>query len=325
MKIRSVLIILFFVLSIRIVPSEADIIDTCVAVVNEDVITLSDINEAGMPIFQQIREKAPPEQLDTALQQAKKNILEKLIEKTLLIQQAALMHISVTDAEINNAQKDVLRRNSINNEEFKAELKRMGSTEQQYRETLRDQILSSKVVNYEVRSKVAVPEEKIRDYYGNQYTEKVTAGYYLLQIGFSPLKETEGLDISSKKKAAKKRAEAVRRLAVEGRDFKELARQHSDLPSATDGGDIGTFQKNEMAAYMRDAVTSLKPREISPVVESPDGYMIFKLLSNGQKDAKTPYEIVKQEIRDTLYKQEAEQLYKTWLEKIRKEAYIKIL
>jgi len=112
-----------------------------------------------------------------------------------------------------------------------------------------------------------------------------------------------------------------------GQDFKQLARQYSDLPSAVDGGDIGAFQEDEMAEYMRDAVTSLKPGEISPVVESPNGYMLFKLLSSqeGKIITKVPYESVKEEIRNTLYQQEMEKRYDTWLEEIRNQAYIKIL
>ncbi|MCI5222381.1 MAG: hypothetical protein D3924_06860 [Candidatus Electrothrix sp. AR4] len=330
MKIRSFFIFLFFLLIMRSSPIKAEIIDSCIAVVNEDVITLSDVNEAGKPIFQQIIENAPPEQRDAAIKQARENIVKKLIEKKLLIQQAALMNISVTDAEIEHAQEQVLRRNSIGIEEFKAELEKIGSNQSQYRATLREQILSSKLINYEVRSKVVVPEERIREYYDNQYIENVSEGnYYVLQIGFLLADEMKNADPDAVKKAVRKEAEAVRKLAAaEGQDFKKLARQYSDLPSATDGGDIGTFQRDEMAAYMRDAVIALQPGEISPVVESPDGYMIFKLLSSrkeGEGTTKVPYEEVKQEIRNTLYKEEIEQRYKTWIEKIRSEAYVKIL
>lgn len=330
MKIQSILIILFFLSVTQVFPVAAGIIDSCVAVVNEDVITLSDVDEVGEPIFRQITEKAPPQELDMALKQARKNIIEKLIEKKLVMRQAARLHISVAEAEIDHALEQVLRDNSIGTEAFKAELEKMGSNEARYRENLRDQILSSKLINYEVRSKVVVPEETIREYYDKQYIEQVTAGSYsILQIGFSLAGEEEdAADPVAVKKAVKKQAEEVRKLAEEGQDFKNLARQYSDLPSADDGGDIGTFQQDEMAAYMRDAVISLQPGEISPVVESPDGYMIFKLLSSrktGEAMGKVPYGEVKQEIYNTLYKQEIEQRYKAWLEQIRDEAYIKIL
>ena len=328
MKIRNILLLLLSLLIVQASSVQANIIDSCVAVVNDDVITLSEVNEAGKPIFQRIAEQVPPEQLAEALKQARQTVIDKLIEKRLLVQQAEQMHISVSDEDVDRALAQMLERNATSREQFKSELARMGVDEDQYRENLRDQILGSKLINYEVRSKVIVPEEQIIDYYDQHYTEQVGAGgYYILQIGVTLDKEGMPADPAEAKKVAKKKAERILSLAMGGQDFKQLARQYSDLPSAVDGGDIGAFRKDEMAEYMRDAVTSLKPGEISPVVESPNGYMLFKLLSSqeGKIITKVPYESVKEEIRSTLYQQEMEKRYDFWLKEIRSQAYIKIL
>lgn len=328
MNIRNILLLLLSLLVLQVSSVQANIIDSCVAVVNDDVITLSEVNEAGKPIFQRVAEEVPPEQLAEALKQARQTVIDKLIEKRLLVQQAEQMQISVSDEDVDRALAQILERNSTTMEQFKSELARMGVDEQQYRENLRDQILGSKLINYEVRSKVIVPEETIIDYYDQHYTEQVgEGGYYILQIGVTLNKEGMPADPAEAKKAARKKAERILSLAMGGQDFKQLARQYSDLPSAVDGGDIGAFQKDEMAEYMRDAVTSLKPGEISSVVENPNGYMIFKLLSSqeGKIITKVPYESVKEEIRSTLYQQEMEKRYDSWLEEIRSQAYIKIL
>ncbi len=328
MNIRNILLLFLSLLIVQASSVQANIIDSCVAVVNDDVITLSEVNEAGKPMFQRVAEQVPPEQLADALKQARQTVIEKLIEKRLLVQQAEQMQISVSDEDVDRALAQILERNSTTMEQFKSELARMGVDEQQYRDNLRDQLLGSKLINYEVRSKVIVPEEKIIDYYDQHYTEQVGAGgYYILQIGVTLDKEGMPADPVEAKEAARKKAERILSLAMGGQDFKQLARQYSDLPSAVDGGDIGAFQKDEMAEYMRDAVTSLKPGEISPVVESPNGYMLFKLLSSqeGKIITKVPYDSVKEEIRNTLYQQEMEKRYDTWLEEIRSQAYIKIL
>ncbi|MBW1749176.1 MAG: SurA N-terminal domain-containing protein [Deltaproteobacteria bacterium] len=328
MNIRNILLLFLSLLIVQVSSVQANIIDSCVAVVNDDVITLSEVNEAGKPMFQRVAEQVPPEQLADALKQARQTVIEKLIEKRLLVQQAEQMQISVSDEDVDRALAQILERNSTTMEQFKSELARMGVDEQQYRDNLRDQLLGSKLINYEVRSKVIVPEEKIIDYYDQHYTEQVGAGgYYILQIGVTLDKEGMPADPVEAKEVAKKKAERILSLATGGQDFKQLARQYSDLPSAVDGGDIGAFQKDEMAEYMRDAVTSLKPGEISPVVESPNGYMLFKLLSSqeGKIITKVPYDSVKEEIRNTLYQQEMEKRYDTWLEEIRSQAYIKIL
>jgi len=324
----KILLFLSALLSVWITPGRAEVIDSCVAVVNNEVITLSEVNEAGQPIFQRIAEQVPSQELARALQQARHTVIEKLIEKKLLVQQANLMHITISDEEVEQALNRILQQNNTSIEKFRAELAKMGMTEKQYRENLRDQILGSKLINYEVRSKVIITEEKILDYYDQHYTEQVGAGgYYILQIGITWDKNGEAKDPVAAKKEARKKAHRILSLAKSGKNFKELARQYSDLPSAVDGGDIGVFQADEMASYMRNAVSRLKPGGISPVIESPNGYMIFKLLSSqeGQIITKVPYESVKEEIRNILYQQEMRQRYDTWLDEIRNQAYIKIL
>jgi peptidyl-prolyl cis-trans isomerase SurA len=292
-----------------------EVIDSCAAVVNQDVITVSEVEEAGKAVFERIKAEVPFSQRAEAMHQARKGVIDRLIEKHLLLQQAEQMKINVTDADIEQARQQILERGGIGEDEFKAELEKMGLNEQQYRDNLKEQMLSSRLVGYAVRSKVVVPEEKIKEYYEQKYTAKAT-GYHLLQIGFA---------FGAAKQAAREKAEAVRNRALAGEDFQELARKHSELPSAADGGDIGMFKADEMAPYMREAVTSLKSGGISPVIDTPEGWMIFKLLSSGNDATKAPYESVKNEIHEILHKQELETRYKTWIEEIRSGAYIRIL
>ncbi|MCI5160106.1 MAG: hypothetical protein D3906_17130, partial [Candidatus Electrothrix sp. AUS1_2] len=273
--------------------------------------------------------EAPPEQREETLKMAKKKIIMQLIENKLLNQQAAALNISVSDEELENARQQVLQRNGFSEEDFRAELKNMSMSEAQYRETLRDQLLRSKLIGYEVRSRIVIPDEEIQRYFDEQYSKQAESeGYHVLQLGVSWADAAPGAGGTAAKAEARKRIEAAYTLVGKGGDFKELARQYSNLPSAADGGDLGFFEKSEMAAYMRDAVTSLQPGEISPVLERPDSYMFFKLLANDQEKEgakRVLDESIKEEIRNILYKQEAEERYKKWLEKIRSEAYIKIL
>uniref|UniRef100_UPI004055ED00 SurA N-terminal domain-containing protein n=1 Tax=Candidatus Electronema sp. TaxID=2698783 RepID=UPI004055ED00 len=293
----------------------AEVVDACAAVVNQDVITVSEVEEAVRPLAERIKAETPFSQRDEAMRQARRAALERLIEKRLILQQAEQMRIAVSEAEVEQARRQILERGGMSEADFQAELKKMGLNERQYRDSLREQILSSRLVGYAVRSKVVVPEEKIRNYYDKEYTAKA-AGYHLLQIGFG----SEG-----GKTAARQKAEAVRRRALAGENFQELARRHSELPSAADGGDIGLFKADEMAPHMREAVTALKPGGISPVVETSESLMLFKLLADGQDAVKAPYESVREEIHELLHQQEMEARYKTWIEEIRSGAYIRIL
>jgi len=324
---RFLFFALFTALALCSTTVQAEVIDRSVAVVNDEVITLSEVNEAGKPLFQRVAEQAPAGELAEALQEARKRVLEKLIDKKLLLQEAKRYNMSVSDEEVDKALGRILAQNHTSRELFKKELAKMGMTEAQYREDLRDQILSSKLVNAAVRSKVIIPEEKIIDYYDTHYTERVgDGGFYILQIGCSWDDSLSGKDLDRARKKALEKAKRVRSLALSGQDFKKLAHEYSDLPSAVDGGDIGVFKENEMAPSMRKAVTKLKPGEISDIVETPSGYQIFKLLSSqeGQIVTKVPYESVKDEIREILYRQEMQKLYKNWLQELRSQSYIRV-
>ena len=83
---------------------------------------------------------------------------------------------------------------------------------------------------------------------------------------------------------ALKNAKYIKKKLLEGENFKELAKTFSDLPSAEDGGDIGTFTKEEMSPFMQETILSMHPGEISPILETPTGYQILKLLSSQTGD-----------------------------------------
>jgi peptidyl-prolyl cis-trans isomerase SurA len=251
------------------------------------------------------------------------------VDKLIVRQQAAKMSMTVSEQEIDTAIDQVLARNNATKEDFRRELATMGISEQDYRDNIRDQILQSKLVNYEVRSRVVITEEDIRDYYQKEYTqEKGEGGYHILQMGFTwrnivSLAEA-GFDT---KEEAREKAEEIRARVLAGESFTELAKTYSNLPSAVDGGDIGLFKKDEMAPYMRDVIVAMHPGEVSTIVETGNAFQFFKLLSQREGDlvVKAPYDSVHDEIRDVLYRQEMEKQYNEWVKSLREEAYIKIL
>ncbi|MEW6502151.1 MAG: peptidylprolyl isomerase [Thermodesulfobacteriota bacterium] len=300
----------------------AEIVDRVVAVVNDDVITFSDLSREGASLFRRITQQAPPEQVTAALLQARQEMLSSLIDKLIVEQRAAKLNITVSEAELDEAVDRVLARNRISREKFLQDIERMGSTEQNYRNSLRIQILQSKLVGQEIRSKVVITEEKIKEYYEKNYTEKLAAdSYHILQMGFSWKEETPAA-----KAEALAKAEEARRLVLGGEDFRSVARKMSDLPSAADGGDIGVFKKEELSPAMKRNVLALAPGQLSPLVETPTGYQLFRLLSNqGDIRAQQPLDAVHDEIRDLLYQQTMEAQYGKWVKELRDEAYIKTM
>ncbi|MEN8231380.1 MAG: SurA N-terminal domain-containing protein [Thermodesulfobacteriota bacterium] len=321
--------LLFFLCATLSFANNDDCADRVVAVVNDDVIALTELEKAGRQYFENIRMKAPESEVESALEKAREEVLSNLVDNMIVKQKAAELSITVEETEINNATDQILARNNATLEEFRKELASANISEQEYRDNLRNQILQSKLIDQQVRSRIVIIEDDLKAYYEKEYTqEKGENGYYILQMGFNWRNPgTLGVTGSDSKEEVLKKAEEVRALVLAGESFRELAKTFSTLPSATDGGDIGLIKKDEMAAYMRDIILPMHPGEISKIIETDNTFQFFKLLSvrDGDLVVKAPYESVKDEIRDLVYRQEMEKQYQVWLEDLRGKAYIKIL
>lgn len=320
-------LVLYVFVCLPTVSVNAAIVDRNVAIVNQEAITLSEVDEIGKAYFQQIARNVPPAQQEAAIAQTRRQIIEKLIDQRLLLQEAKKYGITVTDAEVNGAVQRVLDNNKIDMQRFREELARIGMTERQYRNDLRDQLLGTKLINFEVRARVVIPENTIRSYYDNEYSEQQATGYHILQIGCVwDMPDRSGNVLN--KAAAKVKAEKIRQMVMKGKDFRELAKLHSDMPSARNNGDLGTFGKEDMAPSMQEVISQLRQGEVSEIVEVENSFQFFKLLSSVTPDipaVKPPYEEVKEKIQEKLYNEAMEKRFQTWIQGIRERAYIRVL
>lgn len=317
-------------LTIPVPALHAELVDKIVGIVNNEVITLSEINAETKEVDNKIKSTVPTADQQEALEKARESALNSIIDKKLINQKAAEARVSVNDQEIEAALQEVRNRASLTEEQFTTELGKAGLSLATYRDNLRSQLLQRKIVNYDIRSKIVITEAMMRKYYDTEYTFAAQSNeYYLLQIGCKW--ETKPTDsaaaVKTKKQDALLRAQRIHNLASDGQDFGSLAQQHSDFPSAQSRGDIGAFTLDDMSATMRDAVSVLKPGEVSTIIDTPVGYQFFKLLSGeqGHQVAKAPYEQVKETIRATLFEQKMQSAFKEWITELKSSAYIQKL
>jgi peptidyl-prolyl cis-trans isomerase SurA len=310
--------------------STAQVIDRVVAVVNDDVILLSDVDTKGKAFFQKIKDNTPEKSRQEALQKARDQVLDSLIEDSLVNQKAKKDKISVSDDEIKKAYEQILKQSGLTESQFMDKVKESGLTKETYEKNLRSQILQDKLISFDVRSKVVITDTMVKQYYDSHSGEQALTkgGYSLLQIGIAwgqhPESQKSAPNMYADKVSARQRAEQVRKLALEGQDFGELAKKYSNLPSASDGGDIGVFKEDDMAADMRDAVIHLKPGEISTIIETQAGFQFFKLMANNEGvDPQSSYESAKSAIRETLYKQQLKEEFNNWVKNLKEQAYIR--
>ena len=307
----------------------AELVDKVLAVVNDEVITLSEVEEEATRIYQAMGKDLSERIVTNVMTEAREAALNGLIDRRLINQRAKLTNTTVADEELTAAYDNTRNRMALDPVEFRKKLERSGMTEETLKKQLRDQVLQSKLVSYDVRSKIVITDEMIRDYYSQRYTAKAEKGsFYLLQMGFQWNPEVSGPEKKQEEKAeTRKRADRALDLVNKGQDFKDIAKKYSDLPSASEGGDLGILHLDEMAPAMRTVIAPLQPGEVSRIIETSDSYQFFKLQSPKDEaaSASSSYEKVKEEIREKLYEEKLKAAYAEWVKKLKESAYIQKL
>ncbi|ADH86006.1 peptidylprolyl isomerase [Desulfurivibrio alkaliphilus] len=296
----------------------ATVIDRVVAEVNGQIITLSELEAEMATIGEDFLRGVPAGERAKARQEAQSQVLSGMIDQILVERQAQRRGIFVGEREIDAAMAQIMEDNRLSREELIRELERSGTTLEQYRQTLRTQILQARLLNLEVRERIVIPENRIRRYYEEHYADgSQQQGYHLLQMGFA----WDGDD--QNRAEAKQRATGARDRVLTGGSFRQLARELSDLPSATSGGDLGVFEQDELADEMRRHILAMTPGELTPIMEIGGAYQFFKLLAGG--GVSRPYEDMREEIREILYQQALEENFERWVSNLREDVQIRIL
>jgi peptidyl-prolyl cis-trans isomerase SurA len=300
--------------------SPGKVVNTIAAVVNDEVVTLNEVNREALPLISEAEKKSA---IDAAVRtQIRRAALEHLIEKKLLDQKIKELNLKVSDEEVKQAIDDVKRQNNMASQEvLVSALASQGLTFEQYRTQLREQIEKLKLVSMEVRAKIQVGETEVRDYYETnraRYAEDET--FRARNIFFRTNEKAPAEDI----KRTMTTALMVLAEAKSGKDFTELAKSYSEDPAARkDGGDLGTFKKGDMMPELEAAIVSMKPGEVSELVYTTSGFHIIKLEERTSGKLK-PFDTVKSAIEDELYRKKSEERFNQWAKELRSKASIEV-
>jgi peptidyl-prolyl cis-trans isomerase SurA len=297
-----------------------NVTNAVVAIVNDEIITLYDVNRESQPAINAAEKKGALN--DEARSQLRRLALDHLIEKKLTEQKIRELNIKVSEEEIRQAIDDVRKQNNIPTQEaLVAALAGQGLSFDQYRAQLQEQIEKLKLVSVEVRAKVQVGETEMRDYYAAnlaKYTEEES--YRARHIFFKTGEKATPEEIQRSKATAL----AVLADARGGKDFAELAKKFSEDPAARkDGGDLGSFKKGDMQPELEKTILSLKPGEVSDLVSTPIGFHIIKLEARIPGTVK-PFESVKSDIEEIIYRKKSEERFSQWAKDLRGKASVEI-
>jgi len=291
-------------------------IDGIAAIVNEEPITTVEVDKEYLQM-QKEQEKLPAAE-KMGLKSA---ALNRLVDKKLIDQKIRDLDIRVSDEEVKLSIEDVKKQNNIDQQALEKALAGQGLSFEQYKRQLKEQLERLRLMSQEVRSKIQVGEREIRDYYEANRAKFGAEEQFKARHIFFKVEKKGGAGELAKAEAV---ANEVLKEARAGKDFVELARKYSTDPAAArDGGDLGTFKKDDMVPEIGDTVAAMKPGEVSSLVLSPAGLHIIKLEERTQGAGKS-FDEVKGEIEDLLYKKKADERFAQWVKDLRASAAIEI-
>ena len=301
---------------------EAEIIDRIVAVVNSDIITLYDLNRALKPYEDNIKAlRYAPDKERQTLFQVRKDLLDQLIDSKLADQEIERAQISVDERDIDMTIERMKEARSFTDEQLREGLARQGMTMAEYRKEIKEQILRSKLVNREVKSKIVITKEDIKAYYDSHQDEYAGEKKYYLYNIFVRL--SPGADTSQKESALRQIEDAMAKLN-QGVSFVDLVSQLKDSASRVQGADLGLYRLEELSEQLQGAVAKLKAGEFSEVLRTDLGPQIIYVDKIQQTKTKSLDEI-ESEIEEILYNESVDNRYQDWLDDLRKRSLIKII
>lgn len=257
-------------------------LDRIVAVVNDDVILQSELNDAVASVQQQYAghtEQLPPMNV---LQQ---QVLNRLVLMRLQIQKAQDQGIHVSDADVDQAIQGVAEQNKLSPEQLRAEVERSGASFASFRGQLADQITVQRLHQSVVQDSVSVTDSEIDNLLSSPTYKAGEVHLAHIQISIPG-----GADAAAIQAAAAK-AEQTLAAIKGGMDFNAAAIRYSDAPDALDGGDLGWRRLDEIPPAFADTIASMKPGDVSPALRGPTGFHILKLVDQRQSSRKMVTEL----------------------------------
>ncbi|MFH1080883.1 MAG: peptidylprolyl isomerase [Pseudomonadota bacterium] len=318
MKGRRLLLGVFLIGILAPTTGLSTMVDRIVAVVNDDIITLSELESTFHPYHKRIDATYRGADKEKIIADGRIMVLNRMIDNRLIEQWSKKVGIVVKDDEIMDTIKGLLRRRNISMEVFTKTLEREGSNLEAYRQDMKDQMTRMRLLRQELKTKILVSDDEIGENYVKHRDEY--EGKEAVQIKQILILLPQNADRTVKARL-RAEAESIHKRLINGESFDLLAAQFSQGPSAATGGDVGFLEKGTMLPEVDSVAFRLAQDEISEIIVSPVGFHIIKVLDKRGAGIK-PIGVVREEIKSKLEEEKMEKSYEEWIIDLRKRSHI---
>jgi len=302
------------------VHAKGTIVEEIIARVNNDIITMSAYEKAEGSLRQEAKQdcqSCTPEKINEAVAQEKKNLLRDLIDQSLLVQRAKDLNISV-ETDVVKQLDQVRQQNKLPSmDALQKAVESQGISWEDYKSQLRDSILTQRVISQEVGSTVRIGSDEVQKYYDAHKNEFVKPEEVDLSVIFFSTENKTPQEVA----AIQQKAEGVLKRLKSGDDFGQIAKRVSEGPTSSDGGELGTFKRGELAPDLEKVVFSLKKGDLTDIIHTSNGLQILRV--NQHFDAGLqPLSKVEPEVENALYQQKIQPALRKYLTQLRKDSYV---
>ncbi|HNZ64443.1 MAG TPA: peptidylprolyl isomerase [Smithella sp.] len=300
----------------------AEVVDKIIAVVNDEVITLYELNTAFEPYRMNIENTYKGTDKDKLLVQAKEEFFQRLIDNMLIEQEAKKTGVSATvrEEEVMSVLQDMLTKQNLTMQEFLKNLAREGGSIETVKKEIRSQMIRMRLLRREVKDKIIVTDEEIGEYYNKHRDEYEGGESVRMKQIFLMLPENAD---SHTKMKIKKEAALLRERIIKGESFDGLAAKYSQGPAAATGGDVGFIEKGTIIPEVEKIAFNLPLDQVSEVIESGKGFHIVKVVDKKGGGLK-PVAVVREEIKAKIEDEKMDIKFGEWMESLRSKSHIDI-
>lgn len=297
-------------------PAQAEVVDRVAAVVNKEVITLSEVYDYGGDFIEQQVLGAPRN--DPRRRSLELEVLDFLIQRALVNQEVRALGMDVTRDELERALEDTARANGMTRDQLRVEVERSGLSWTVYRTETEDALRQMKFNQSVLMQRVAVTDDEVLDLYQRRVKTNMPGGARSLSVVFLPASEEAGQE------ALMARAQAISDAATGGTPWEQLIGENPDSLYASSGGDMGSLREEEAVREMR-VVFDLPIGGVSaPILLSNGAVMVAKVVSEEAGQA-PDMSVVEDDLRNELSQAKLMEEMELWYAQARRKASVKIL
>lgn len=269
-------------------------IDRIVAIVDQVVITENELLDRIQTVRSQLEKQGGNMPPTDVLQ---KQILERLINDRLLLQYAAQTGVRVDDTQLDKTVERIAEQNKMSVPDFRAALEQEGISYRKFREDIRNEIIIARLREREVDNRVNVTEAEIDNYLTTQSSRGDIQDEF--EISHILIRTPEEGSPEELQKLREKAEKALKQLQ-DGTNFAEVSASMSDAPNALEGGKLGWKTSTQIPELFNEALKSIQPGDLTPILRSPNGFHILKMTD--RRGGSSPLVVEQTKLRHILVK-----------------------